>query len=182
MLAELLTRWSIRLALALYVVFLAGRLMAGDGARWRRWERPLWTAACLSFLVHLAAAMHFYHGWSNSAAVLDTARQTEALFGVRFGEGIYFSYIFALLWTADVAWWWIHPRSYVRRYQPLSILIHAYLFFIAFNGAIVFESGPTRWVGIPASLGLACLLAWRVLTGRSLRSATPLPAGSTETS
>jgi hypothetical protein len=67
----------------------------------------------------------------------------------------------------------------------MSFLVHAYLFFIAFNGAIVFESGPTRWVGIPATLGLAVLLAWRLLSGKKASlpaSSSPLPARSSETS
>lgn len=179
--AELLTHWTIRLALALYVAFVAGRLAVPDRPWWRRIERPVWTLACLSFLCHLAAAMHYYHGWSNAAAVLDTAEQTERLLGYRFGEGIYFSYAFAALWAMDVAWWWIRPDSYLHRNRLLSIVIHAYLLFIVFNGAIVFETGPTRWLGIPAAIGLAALFAWRLLSQKSRHPASPTqPTHSTD--
>ncbi|MCO6457165.1 MAG: hypothetical protein J5I93_17860 [Pirellulaceae bacterium] len=159
----LLTRWTIRLALALYALYLASRLASAPGERPRPWQRHVWTAACASFLVHLAAAMHFYHGWSHQAAVDDTARQTEALLGVAFGEGIYFSYVFAALWLADVLWWWVGPASYLARGRWLEWGVHAYLFFIAFHGAVVFESGPTRWGGLLVTSILAALVLRRLV-------------------
>ena len=131
--------------------------------------------------MHLASAMHFYHGWSNQAAVEDTARQTEALFGWRFGEGIYFSYAFAAIWVVDVAWSWIGPTSYRGRGPWLTGMIHAYLFFIAFNGAVIFESGPTRPVGLLATGLLACcllrgLIVRKPLLARKSPSDVSLPA------
>jgi hypothetical protein len=40
---------------------------------------------------------------------------------------------------------------------PWRVLVHVFLFFIAFNGAIIFEAGPTRWAGIAACCALAAL-------------------------
>jgi hypothetical protein len=189
--AELLTRWTIRMALALYVLAVSGQLwvlarygsqaeeqegrspgeqdLAAERRGWA-WIRLLWTAACVIFLLHLASAMHFYHGWSNQAAVEDTARQTEALFGWRFGEGIYFSYAFAVIWILDVLWSWAAPGAYRKRGNWLNGVVHAYLFFIAFNGAVVFESGPTRPAGLLATGLLACLLIGGIVA-RRMRSA-----------
>jgi hypothetical protein len=164
MFGELLTRWTVRLALACYVACLAGWLAAPVGMPGRslRLAGPwLWTAGCLLFLLHVASAFHFYHHWSHAAAWESTAAETDALLGIRFGEGIYFSYAFALFWAADVLWMWAGrvwiadmPGSGVR------MAVQGYLLFIAFNGAIVFEAGPTRWAGLAACLVLGGLAVW----------------------
>jgi hypothetical protein len=36
-------------------------------------------------------------------------------------------------------------------------LVHGFLFFIAFNGAVVFKAGVTRWAGIVLTGALAAL-------------------------
>ena len=164
MLGQLLTQWTIRLALALYVAWLAGWLCT-RGPRWAVVARWLWTAGCVLFLVHVACAFQFYHHWSHAAAWEDTAEQTQALLGVAFGNGIYFSYVFLVLWVLDVLWMW-SVADPLKTPWP-RVLVHLLLFFIAFNGAIVFEAGPTRPAGIVACLALAVLairaayLVWR---------------------
>jgi hypothetical protein len=170
MIGELLTQWTIRPALALYVAWLADWLM-GLGPRWPAVARWVWTAACGLFLIHVVCAFQFYHGWSHAAAWHDTAEQTKALLGVAFGDGIYFSYLFMALWVLDVGWMWLTaaPRRTPVPRRTLSprrtlwprVLVHCFLFFIAFNGAIVFESGPTRWFGLAACLGLTALACRR---------------------
>ncbi|HEX5103226.1 MAG TPA: hypothetical protein VFV87_05415 [Pirellulaceae bacterium] len=166
MLGHLLTSWTIRLALALYVAWLAGWLVA-SGPRWAAASRWIWTLACGLFLVHVACAFHFYHHWSHAAAWQDTADETQALLGVAFGDGIYFSYAFMVLWVLDVAWLWL--VSPVWTPWP-RLLVHAFLLFIAFNGAIVFEAGPTRWFGLAACAVLAGLAVRRAYNWqRSIR-------------
>jgi hypothetical protein len=91
----------------------------------------------------------------------DTARQTRELLGWPFGAGIYFSYVFAALWLGDAMWWWVGRASYERRPKWLSVATHAYIFFIIFNGAIVFETGITRPTGIVACTMLAIALLVR---------------------
>ncbi len=160
---ELLTRWTIRLALICYVAVLASNIVrASPNSRWTQIARATWTLGCLLFLAHVACAFHYYHGWSHAQAFDDTARQTEELIGWQFGAGVYFSYLFTLVWTADAAWWWIAAESYVNRHRLLSVSIHAYMLFIAFNGAIVFEGGPVRWAGIAACPVLGLLFLGRV--------------------
>lgn len=168
---ELLTRWTIRLALACYVAVLAGQLAASDAnPRWRAAARWLWTAGCLFFLAHVFCAFQFYHGWSHARVLEDTARQTKELMGWEFGEGIYFSYLFTAIWTLDVIWWWLRPGGYLGRPRALSYAIHGFMLFIAFNGAIIFEGGATRWCGIAACVGLTVLLARRLWHGNQMEA------------
>jgi hypothetical protein len=181
----LLTKWTIRLALACYVAYLA----TASSARARSWHKPrraVWTLGCAFFVVHVACAFHFFHHWSHTAAWQSTAERTHDFLGVAFGDGIYFSYLFGVLWLVDVAWLWLSPRA--RRPQlagslanpvpgsatcvpqrPGSLngtprwrlLVHLFLFFVAVNGAIVFEAGPTRWAGIAVLVALGCLVVRR---------------------
>jgi len=176
MLGVLLTTWTIRLALACYVAFLAGGLVARR-PQWQRFARWIWTIGCGLFVVHVGCAFHFYHHWSHRLAWLSTAEQTQELIGVAFGDGIYFSYLFLMLWVLDVIWLWSFGRSTLpacgnatgvplaaatKSLTPLwRVLVHIFLFFIAFNGAIVFAHGPTQWAGIVACCGLAALAGRR---------------------
>lgn len=192
-----LTIWTIRLALLCYVVYLAGSIATFSCrcASWLAISRWIWTIGCGLFVLHVLAAFAFHHHWSHAAAWETTAAETDALLGVRFGDGIYFSYVFLVLWVADVAvMWWTARRKLGRTLvsidepsqprigpatQPLVAatwlrgLIHAYLFFIAFNGAIVFESGPSRWGGIIACVLLTTLAVragYNWVTERGVRS------------
>lgn len=158
---ELLTRWSVRLAVALYVAAIF-TLMAGRGRpSWDRRARWFWTAGLAVFLVHVGCAFHYFHGWSHAAAWRDTARQTAELTGWDWGGGLWFNYVFAALWACDVLWWWLGGlRDYRNRSAWIAWPIHAFLAFIAFNATVVFESGPLRWAGIAATVVLLAL-AWR---------------------
>jgi hypothetical protein len=172
MLGPLLTSWTIRLALLGYALYIT-LLLTRTGRTQPHLGRAIWTAACILFLVHVACAFHFYHHWSHSAAWQKTADETEQLLGVPFGDGIYFSYAFLILWVLDVLWLWT-PGSPSFRSAPAAtpvpaihrasamtprwrLAVHGFLLFIALNGAIVFESGVTRLVGIPVALALAGL-------------------------
>ena len=156
---ELLTRWTIRLALACYVFCLAATL-SGRGTGSRRMQeviRVVWTLGCGLFIAHVIAAFGYYHHFSHQAAYDDTARQTQEQLGFAFGGGIYFSYLFLAIWVADVVWQWV---SLSTRPAWLDWPLHAYMFFIAFNGAIVFEGGVSRVAGITACIllaGIICL-------------------------
>jgi hypothetical protein len=155
-----LTHWTIRLALVCLVMRLAGQLCFGNSPRWFVWLRAIWTIGYVLFVWHVACAFHFYHAWSHALAFESTAEQTHELLGVRFGEGIYFSYLFTVLWAVDVIWQWVAPESYRRRSAWLASGVLGYMAFIAFNGAVIFEGGVTRWVGIPVTTAL--IVAWLV--------------------
>src|SRR5262249_9144489 len=162
----------IRLALACYVSYLAGWLSLGP-ARLPRTMRAIWTLGCVLFDVHVACAFHFYHHWSHTVAWHHTAERTKQLLGIAVGDGIYFSYLFLVLWLLDVVWLWVSPLTthtvanrtpdpgsrsapttpdaiVMPQRPPLDpktpwwrLVVHVFLLFIAVNGAIVFESGPT---------------------------------------
>jgi hypothetical protein len=156
-LGEAFTRWTIRIALALAMAALAARI-----AHRNRAARLAWTAGCLTFLAHVVCAFHFYHAWSHDAAYLATARDTAALFGLDWGGGLYFNYGFTLVWIADVVWWWVRPASYETRPRWVSAAVYGFFAFMAFNGAVVFASGPTRWTSLVVCTAVSLMFWLRV--------------------
>jgi hypothetical protein len=145
---DALVRWTVRVALAFYVAALAVRPASRPG-------RPFWTLGCLWYLAHVAAAFHFHHGWSHAAAYDHTARRTAEVFGLHWGGGLWWNYLFTAVWVADAAWLWVAPVSYQWRARWLNLAIHGFLGFLAFNATVVFASGPVRWAGLAATIGLA---------------------------
>jgi hypothetical protein len=144
---EGLTRNTVRLSLAWYTVTLC-LMMQLSPQDWAartplgRLTRCCWSWAILCFLVHLAMAFHYYHGWSHANAF----ERTRQISGV--GEGIYTSYLFTWLWLLDAVWWWTWPSSYAERSRWIDRTLHAFMLFIVFNGMIVYETGPIRWAGV----------------------------------
>jgi hypothetical protein len=115
--------------------------------------RFVWTLGLISLLIHIFLAIWLAHGWSHEAAV-EHVREVGG-----FGGGILFSYLFALLWLADVAWWWINSRSRANRPPWVGWAIHGYMTFIVLNATVVFGEADRRGVyaAIFAALGiLAC--------------------------
>lgn len=153
MIDVLLTTWTIRLALGCYAIVLVGWLIVGERSFWPRVGRMVWSVGCLLYLLHVVCAFHFYHDWSHPNAVEHTAWATEQLLGWQFGAGVYFNYVFTLLWAADAGWWSLSPGSYMKRSCWIGAL----------NGAVVFEDGPTRWVGVVVGAVLLVLLLRRLL-------------------
>lgn len=164
MFGSFLTQWTIRLALVCLVAYLAGRLLGyGDSTNQTPVERNMfaalrwiWTIGCVLFVTHVACAFQFTHHWSHTHAWDHTAAETQRMLGFSFGNGIYFSYLFLLLWVTDVACLWLA----VQRPGWVLAPVYLFLFFIALNGAIVFEEGPTRPVGIVILVALAPVLGW----------------------
>jgi hypothetical protein len=159
MTGEAFTIWSVRAAALLYIAALALRL-AATGSRGRRTARLAWTVGCLFYLSHVYGAFEYFHGWSHLAAYVETARQTAELFGIEWGGGLYFNYAFTIVWAADVSWWWCDTAQYEKRPRWISAAIHTFLAFMFFNGAVVFASGFSRWLGAVAAPVLV-LLWWR---------------------
>ena len=150
------TRWSVRVALLFYAAALAGMLLETSP----RVVRLCWTLACLTFVVHVLLAFHHVHHWSHAEAV----RHTQERSG--FGEGVFASYAFTLLWAADVTWWWSDETRYTRRPRWIDGLLHGFMLFIVFNATVIFESGLVRWAGLAGFALLAAL--W---SGRRFRAA-----------
>jgi len=155
---QALIRGSIRLALGYYALAVTFLLLA-TAADWRMHAtkvalaRTCWTLACVTYLLHVALAFHYFHHWSHADAV----RHTEAVSG--FGPGIYVSHCFGIAWTADVVAWWLWPAWYAGRSPWLGRALHSFLAFVIFNGTVVFESGFVRWAGVALGVwlgGVAC--------------------------
>jgi hypothetical protein len=153
---ELLTRWSIRLALLCYAGALAAQLLSNGRINLLREARLAWTVGCVLLWAHLAAAFHFYHQWSHTLAFEDTARQTEDLLGFAVGEGVYVNYLFTAVWTADAAYWWLTGlRRYAARPRWITATVQAFLLFIVANATITFRTGAMRWTAVAILLALA---------------------------
>ncbi len=159
--------WSIRLALVGYFASLALRMAPAWPRRWRL-ARAAWTLGCLLYLVHVLAAFHFAHGWRHAAAYEHTARQTEAFTGLAWGGGLWLNHLFTLVWSLDALAWWLAPQAYLGRPRWLSLGVHLWLEFIAFNATVVFGQGLVRWVSAAAWAGLAGLAAAKIRSEISL--------------
>jgi hypothetical protein len=147
---------------------IAGATLAWAAAECLR-SRVMWTMGALLATTHSAAAFGVFHGWSHRAAVVATAQQTAALTGVSWGGGIFFNYAFIAIWLADAIWWWLSPGTYRARSRTIDIVVRGFLFFMFFNGAIVFADGWMRVLGI-AAVGVVGL-TWLIRFSRS-----PVPA------
>lgn len=162
-------RWSVWLAIACFPAGALGQALARwgspEGTRLARW---VWTLGAVAFMVHVAAAFHLVYGWSHSAALQETARQTAELTGWRSGAGLYLNYLFLALWLFEVGWWWVRPAGYARRPPAVALGAQAFQVFMVLNGAVVFGHGPVRWLGSIATL---CTLAI-VVSLRSSRTTT----------
>lgn len=169
---EFLTRSTVWISIVAYtigcVVFAIVR-----GQSFDRLARLAWTTGCAALFAHFISAFHFYHAWSHEAAYIDTARQTAEVFALNWGGGLFINYAVAILWTADVAWWWFAGvSSYRRRPWLLTLLWHSFLIFIIFNATVVFADGLARWAGLLVCLTSA--LSWALISRRrSLSIAQP---------
>lgn len=178
---EFLTRVLIWIALGGYFLGEAALLYSrlGDGSKSAfRVARAAWTIGCVGLLIHVSFAFHYFHAWSHQHAQVETARQTAEVVGVAWGGGLYINYMLMLAWTADALWWWISPRSWVRRSRTLGALWRGTLFFIVFNAMVVFKTGPLRWVGLGLTLALG--LGWLSFILQRTRTAygNATPAGT----
>lgn len=156
---EWIVRLSIWLALVCYPAGPLTTLLRPTGERRQRVARWVWTIGCAAFLVHVASAFDVFYGWSHRVAIEETGRKLDEMIGSDVGEGLYLSYLFTVLWALDVIWWWVRGLdAYRNRSVLLGGVLHAFLFFVVFNGSVTFESGPVRWLGSAIALILATTL------------------------
>ena len=160
-LAEVLTRWSVRLAVAFYLVRVfidlrfAGRHGTASQASRARW---FWTLGFVFYVVHVACAFGFYHQWSHLAAYRHTAEQTAAVLGIDWGGGLYFNYAFTLFWLTDLVRWWRGGVEFPYRRRGYFWTLHAVFAFMMFNATVVF--GPPWWRWTAPVIAAALVTAW----------------------
>ena len=155
---DLLTRASIWLALGAYTLGEASRVNPHAGRR-TFGAHAIWSAGCVLYVVHVFAAFQVYHGWSHAAAYAHTAARTAAVVGLDWGGGIWVNYAFTVLWLGEAGWSWINPESYRARPRGVELAVRATFLFMIVNAAVVFVSGPTRWIGLAIIVALVWI--WR---------------------
>jgi hypothetical protein len=159
---EFLTRATIWVSIVGYLIGSVIFGLASSSRRRKPWDsaaRVVWTIACVSLVAHFISAFQFYHAWSHTAAYRDTARQTEELFGLDWGGGLFINYALLIAWIVDIAWWWRSGiDSYRKRPRLLVALWHGLFLFIIFNATVVFADGIARWAGLAVSLLL--IITW----------------------
>jgi len=116
-------------------------LWAGAASPWFAQPALAWRMGGLALIAHVAWAFAEVHGWSHASAVEATARQVESVIGRKSGGGIWANYAFVLAWFRT-SWSWPRLSPSWRR------LWWSVFLFMGFNGALVFVTGPARWLGI----------------------------------
>jgi len=145
---------TIRIAAVLYVLSVAAWLTRRDPL-----ARITWSIACAFYLAHVVAAFQSVHHWSHTAAYRETARQTAQVFAIDWGGGLYFNYLFTLIWIADALYWWQAGLQKYRNRHWIGAAVHFFMAFIFFNATVVFATGPTRWLGLAATCALLAIAA-----------------------
>ena len=161
---EQVVEWTARGAVVCYVARLAADASLAPGARRTRIVRGVWTAGCVIFVLHVAAAFHFVHGWSHQSAFEHTAGATAAVTGLDWGGGLYFNYAFTAIWVADAARMWLTGRPDRTAWWIWSV--HAFFGFMVVNATVVFGPDYWRWVAPAVIAGLVILRAWPRDSGR----------------
>lgn len=151
---ELATRWTVRVALLLYLYVVLDFLAGGGRRSPPGVDRLAWTVGCGFFVAHVLCALAFFYEWSHAVAYRETARQTLARVGWNSGAGLYFNYVFALAWLADATWWWVRPQRYATRPPWIGWGLHGFMLFMALNGTVVFGAPAVRGWGIA---GVVCV-------------------------
>ncbi len=157
MLPLYLTIW---VALAFFVAGEAGRSLAGRGSppRWAWW---IFSAGAVLAIVHTLLAFAVVHDWVHDDAVRNTALQTQAVYGLAIGWGVYVNYLFLAVWLADAWCWRSHSiTGSTSRYRAsIRWTLRAFYALIIVNAAVVFAAGPRRLLGILVVGGLAAIWA-----------------------
>jgi len=139
------THWTARLAVGLYLVrylLRAGRSSSVPTCG----EAVTWSCGALLFLMHVAAAFHFVHGWSHHAAYVHTAARTADVTGLTWGGGIYFNYAMTVWWPCDALA--VSRASHRGRPLPRRYNLLTQLFFggMMLSATVVF--GPAWWLAV----------------------------------
>ena len=115
------------------------------------WPRAVSATGLALMIVHIFIAMGMRHSWQHDAAVAATAQQTEQVFGVAWGWGIYINYLFVVVWGLAVPGFLGSgvPGFGVPRVPGFWVRVARVFFLIVIaNAAIVFAVGWRRVLGV----------------------------------
>ena len=143
-----LTIW---ISLVFYASAVAVSFLIIDDRKRQKTYRILWCLGCIFALFHVLFAFHFVHHWDHQAAVKHTMIETKRVTGVRFEYGIYFNYLFLLVWTIDCLQSDAFPlelRGSLGVRSIRSWFVHLYMLLIIVSATIVFEDGLIRYISL----------------------------------
>jgi hypothetical protein len=126
------------------------------------WPRAVSAAGLALMIVHILIAMGVRHGWQHAAAVAATAHQTNQVYGVEWGWGIYVNYAFVLAWCWMVICWVPGCRGsgvpWCGFWFLVRVAAQAFFAIVIANAAVVFATGWRRLLGV-SIMGIL-VLAW----------------------
>ena len=154
MIGDFCIRWTARLAVTCYVARLICDANQASIASTQKIARWWWTVGCMWFVAHVAAAFHFQHAWSHSAAFDYTAKRTAEMTGWNSGSGLYVNEAFLCLWVVDTILWWRDANWTQNRLAYWTI--QGIFAFLMLQATAIF--GPRFW--IPIALIVMVILAW----------------------
>jgi hypothetical protein len=155
---EFLTRITVWSALAGYAIGASVYMISRGRKSWDAAARTIWSWGCVSLIVHVTFAYHFYHNWSQESVYRETARQTAEVTGIEWSGGVFINYALVLGWILDAAYWRLRGLdAYRKRSLWLVAAWQGFLYFIVFNATVVYKTGPLRWIGLGLCLWLAFL-------------------------
>jgi hypothetical protein len=152
---------TIWLALAGFVAGEAGKTRHFRTGIAPRWAWPVWCLGLAACVLHILIAMSYRHGWSHQAAVLETARQTAAVYGLAWGGGVYVNYLFVGVWLAELIWWRVDARGHATQPPWMRWALRAFYVVIVFNAAVVFVAPDRRMAGVAATAALLAAWFWQ---------------------
>ncbi len=154
---EALLSVTIWLAILLFVAGDIGKRRAQLSAARASWGWRLWGAGAILCAAHMVLAFAVRHGWSHRAALDATALETQAVYGVAWGAGLYVNYVFLAAWLAEAVWWRAAPGSYFARSRRVTWMLRVFYFIVLVNASVIFA---TRWILGTVLMGLL-LWSWR---------------------
>ncbi len=107
---------------------------------------------------HTLLALGVVYDWDHARAVTVTAERAATLYGVAWPGSLYVNYVFLAWWLADTGWWWLSPRTFLRRPSIIEWAWRLTAFTMVINGAVIFASPAGRVAGVP--LVVALLFVW----------------------
>ena len=143
---------TIWIALTLFVIAQYGRQRTGTA----RWVLPINIAGLVLCVTHIGIAMASVHGWSHASAIEATARTTAAVYGLRWGGGVFVNYLFVAVWALDT--WWSSIRGDRAEISGLRLAVRLFYVIVIVNAAVIFARWPMRLVGVCLVIALAT--AW----------------------
>ncbi|HEX2457325.1 MAG TPA: hypothetical protein VHI99_26740, partial [Vicinamibacterales bacterium] len=91
-----------------------------------------------------------------------TAEQTAAVYGIRWGGGVYVNYVFLAVWLAEAAWWRTNAAGYLSRPMLVTSVLRTFYLIVLVNAAVVFAAPSRRVAGV--ILISVLLWIWRPVT------------------